>query len=302
MDKEYWSKRFEYLEKLQIVNEEKYIEKLAEQYTVALEKIKKEINNWFTRFAVNNQISLRDAKKWLDSNELKELQWDIKEYIKHGEENGIDLKEKKELENASAKVHISRLNALMLQIQERIEELYTNQDNSLSDYIIDTYEDTYYNSAYALQSGFNVAFNISALDESTITKLILNLTLVKVNPEIFILGGTAGAALATVISNITSFLIVVYIMKKNITINFGLKTIYKPIVATCMMAICLIFTYENLLGIISRQLCIIITLIVAVVVYILLILKLKVFSESEIQMLPYGKNIFKILKILKIYK
>lgn len=174
MDKEYWSKRFEYLEKLQIVNEEKYIEQLTEQYTVALEKIKKEINNWFTRFAVNNQISLRDAKKWLDSNELKELQWDIKEYIKHGEENGIDLIWKKELENASAKVHISRLNALMLQIQERIEELYTNQDNSLSDYIIDTYEDTYYNSAYALQSGFNVGFGISALDESTITKLILN--------------------------------------------------------------------------------------------------------------------------------
>ena len=141
-----------------------------------------------------------------------------------------------------------------------------------------------------------------ALGVGSITKLILNLTLVKVNPEIFILGGTAGAALATVISNITSFLIVVYIMKKNITINFGLKTIYKPIVATGMMAICLIFTYENLLGIISRQLCIIITLIVAVVVYILLILKLKVFSESEIQMLPYGKNIFKILKILKIYK
>lgn len=174
MDKEYWSKRFEYLEKLQIVNEEKYIKQLTEQYTLALEKIKKEINNWFTRFAVNNQISLRDAKKWLNSNELKELQWDIKEYIKHGQENGIDLIWKKELENASAKVHISRLNALMLQIQERIEELYTNQDNNLSDYIIDTYKDTYYNSAYELQSGFNIGFGISALDESTITKLILN--------------------------------------------------------------------------------------------------------------------------------
>lgn len=174
MGKEYWGKRFEYLEKLQIVNEEKYIEKLAEQYTVALERIKKEINNWFTRFAVNNQISLRESKKWLNTSELKELQWDIKEYIRHGEENGIDLIWKKELENASAKVHISRLNALMLQIQERLEELYAQQNNSLSEYIIDTYKDTYYNSAYALQSGFNVAFNISAIDESIITKLILN--------------------------------------------------------------------------------------------------------------------------------
>ena len=141
-----------------------------------------------------------------------------------------------------------------------------------------------------------------ALTIGSITKLILNVTLVKINPKIFILGGTAGAAIATVISNITSFFIALYIMKKNINIKFGIKTIYKPIVATIMMAICLIFTYENLLGIISRQLCIIITLIVAVLVYVLLILKLKVFSESEIKMLPYGNNIFKILKILKIYK
>lgn len=141
-----------------------------------------------------------------------------------------------------------------------------------------------------------------ALTIGSITKLILNVTLVKINPEIFILGGTAGAAIATVISNITSFFIALYIMKKNINIKFGIKTIYKPIVATIMMAICLIFTYENLLGIISRQLCIIITLIVAVLVYVLLMLKLKVFSESEIKMLPYGNNIFKILKILKIYK
>ena len=101
-----------------------------------------------------------------------------------------------------------------------------------------------------------------ALTIGSITKLILNVTLVKINPEIFILGGTAGAAIATVISNITSFFIALYIMKKNINIKFGIKTIYKPIVATIMMAICLIFTYENLLGIISRQLCIIITLIV----------------------------------------
>lgn len=141
-----------------------------------------------------------------------------------------------------------------------------------------------------------------ALSIGSITKLILNVTLVKVNPEVFIFGGTAGAALATVISNIVSFLIGLCIMRKNINITFNLKTIYKPIMATVMMGICLNFTYSNLLGIISNKLCIIIALIVAVVVYILLILILRVFSENEIRMLPGGKNIYKILKIIKIYK
>ena len=113
MEKDYWIKRFEYLEKMQMVNESKYMEELTKQYVVALEKIKKEIQQWFIRFSVNNQISLQEAKRWLDSNELNELKWDINEYIKYGKENGIDLIWRKELENASAKVHISRLNGLI---------------------------------------------------------------------------------------------------------------------------------------------------------------------------------------------
>lgn len=59
---EYWIKRFEELEKAQILNESKYIEELQEAYEKALNSIRKEINNWLVRFAVNNQISLKDAK------------------------------------------------------------------------------------------------------------------------------------------------------------------------------------------------------------------------------------------------
>ncbi|MCI8655479.1 MAG: minor capsid protein [Clostridia bacterium] len=172
MEKDYWIKRFEYLEKMQMVNESKYMEELTKQYVVALEKIKKEIQQWFIRFSVNNQISLQEAKRWLDSNELNELKWDINEYIKYGKENGIDLIWRKELENASAKVHISRLNGLMLQIKEQVEKLYTLQEEDTSKFIIDSYKDTYYTTAYELQKGYNVGFNINVLDDILIKKLI----------------------------------------------------------------------------------------------------------------------------------
>ena len=137
-----------------------------------MEKIKKEIQQWFIRFSVNNQISLQEAKRWLDSNELNELKWDINEYIKYGKENGIDLIWRKELENASAKVHISRLNGLMLQIKEQVEKLYTLQEEDTSKFIIDSYKDTYYTTAYELQKGYNVGFNINVLDDILIKKLI----------------------------------------------------------------------------------------------------------------------------------
>ena len=70
---EYWIKRFEELEKAQLLNESKYITELQEAYERTLSSVKKEINNWLVRFAVNNQISMKEAKKRLNTLELKEL-------------------------------------------------------------------------------------------------------------------------------------------------------------------------------------------------------------------------------------
>lgn len=169
---EYWAKRVEYLEKVQILNEAKYVELLKEQYEKALNDVKKEAQTWLVRFSVNNQISLKDAKKWLNASELKELQWDVEEYIKYGKENGIDLIWRKELENASSKVHISRLEALQLQIKNEIEKLSFKEQNMTEEFILDTYADTYYKMAYEIQKGNNVAFHIAALDTDTLKKVI----------------------------------------------------------------------------------------------------------------------------------
>ena len=137
---------------------------------------------------------------------------------------------------------------------------------------------------------------------SSIIKLILNTVLVKINPGTFILGGTAGAAFATVISHIFSFLISLYILRKNIKIKFGIRSIIKPMVATIMMTICMIFTYNNLLRIVSEKMCIILTIFSAIIIYIVLILILRVFSEKEIKMLPFGEKLYCILQMLKIYR
>ncbi len=141
-----------------------------------------------------------------------------------------------------------------------------------------------------------------ALSIGIIVKFCLNNILIKINPEICILGGTAGAAFATVMCNITSFFIEYQIMRRNIDIQFGIKNFLKPLLATGIMSILSIVLNKVFIGIIGKKMCIILALSISVVVYMILILIFNIFSKEEIKMMPKGEKIYKILKFLKIYK
>ncbi len=59
--------------------------------------------------------------------------------------------------------------------------------------------------------------------------------------------------------------------------------------------------YNTLIGIISKKMCTIISMAIAIILYVILIFLLKIFSEDNIFMIPYGQKIYKILKIVGIY-
>lgn len=142
-----------------------------------------------------------------------------------------------------------------------------------------------------------------SLGIGVIIKFILNVILIPINPEKFILGGTAGAAIATTICHMVAFIIDMYIMRKYITLKIDKKNyVIKPMIATFMMAIGSLFVYHILLGMISEKLCTIISIIIAVILYVLLVFLLKIFSKDNIFMIPYGQKIYKILKSIGIYE
>lgn len=79
------------------------------------------------------------------------------------------------------------------------------------------------------------------------------------------------------------------------------KFVIKPILAVMIMGICSYFIYLTLGGIISQKMATIIAIIIAVIIYALAIVALKVFSKEEIKMMPGGNKIWKVLEKLKIY-
>lgn len=130
-----------------------------------------------------------------------------------------------------------------------------------------------------------------------IVKLILNLILVPI-PSI----GVNGAAWASVACHVVAFTIAMTSLKKNIKLDLTfLKFVIKPVLATAIMGICSYFIYSNLLGIINGKLATIIAIIIAIVIYALAVVALKVFKKEEILMMPAGNKICKLLERLKIY-
>ena len=158
----------------------------------------------------------------------------------------------------------------------------------------------------ALQGMGKLIVPIMGLGCGVIIKLILNIILIPI-PEI----GINGAAIASVVCHTISFCISFIVLNKYIKISLSLKKcIIKPIIATIIMVIFSWNIYIDLcntsitcmLEINPQRVATIISIIMALIIYIICIILLKVLSKEELYMLPYGEKLYKILYKFRIYK
>jgi len=171
-NREYWAERFRQMEASQHHSSERLVEKIQLEMRRAEAEIGKKIEAWYGRLATNNGISMAEARKLLNAKELEEFRWDVETYIKYGEENAVNKQWMKQLENASARVHISRLEQLKLQVQQEAERLFGNYLDSVDGHVKSLYEQGFYRTAYEIQKGIGVGWNLTGVDSSRLDKLI----------------------------------------------------------------------------------------------------------------------------------
>lgn len=169
---EYWKQRFTQLEAAQNRKGATAYLEMEKQYKAAQNELEAQIARWYQRFADSNGISLAQAKQWLKEQDLAEFKWDVKEYIKYGKENAINGAWMQELENASSKFHISRLEALQIQTQNSLETMFAQQMGTMKKALSDVYASGYYHTAYAVQQGFGLGWDIAGLDQAQIEKVL----------------------------------------------------------------------------------------------------------------------------------
>ena len=149
----------------------------------------------------------------------------------------------------------------------------------------------------ALQGIGKVILPVISLIIGVTCKLIVNLILIRI-PAI----GINGAVIGTIVCYVIADGISLYGLIKNakLQLNF-IKMIIKPIFISALMIVTSKTIYGYLICIVSNNIATIISLICAIIIYVLLVIILKIFTENEILMFPYGEKLYRILKKCKIY-
>lgn len=169
---DYWRGRFSILEESAHQEADQYIQSLEEMFMDAQRTVQADIERWYGRFASNNGISLTEARKMLTTGQLEEFRWTVDQYIKIGQQANLSAEWLKKLENASVKFHVSRLEAIQTQIQQQIELLYGNQLDGLDSLLKKIAGDGYTQSAFAIQKGIGLGWDITALNQKKLETLL----------------------------------------------------------------------------------------------------------------------------------
>jgi len=153
-NKEYWIKRSE----LTLITNEKsalqYEQELKKAYLEAIQKITKEIEAFYGRYAKDNQISLLEARKRLTPDELLNFNKQAKLYLAEVERLGdkaFTAEYKDYLKQLSGKAYISRLEELTANIRHNLETLATRYDEGLGEELKNAYEDSFYRTVFDVQ-------------------------------------------------------------------------------------------------------------------------------------------------------
>ena len=168
----YWQTRYEELEKARHDRSLKSIGQINKAFLQTEKQLSDKILVWYARLADNNGVSMKEAKRMLTQQELQEFKWTVEEYIEYGKKNGISGEWKKELENASARYHISRYESMMVQLRAEAEKCYQAYNNIASDHLGRIYEDSFYKSIFEMQKKAGVGSALERLNPDLIEKVI----------------------------------------------------------------------------------------------------------------------------------
>ena len=147
----YWETRFERLKRQQMWKAEAVTTDMWQEYIKALTALRKEVLDWYYRYAAENGMSLADARRELNARELKAFRLTLKDYIELAKKKNLPPEYIKMLDKASIRARLDRSQELYIKTARYVEELAKSQNLNMRNLLANVYEDSVYKTAYETQ-------------------------------------------------------------------------------------------------------------------------------------------------------
>lgn len=144
----------------------------------------------------------------------------------------------------------------------------------------------------ALQGIGKLAVPGFAMLAGTLVKYILNVIFIPIYGEVV-------PAVTSIVFSATACIISAIVLFRSLKVKMPLKeVILKPFIASALMGLSVFASYKIFMAIsLGNTISTLSSIVVGVVVYGILVIALKILNKEEIQQLPYGNKICKMLKI-----
>ncbi|WP_459129894.1 minor capsid protein [Guggenheimella bovis] len=169
--RDYWAERSKEVYSEAFRKTDAYVSVVSESIDKAEAELSKEIYHWLERVAKNNEMTISEASKALNGKELQEFRWTVDEYIKKAQ-GKLDDKILKQLENASARAHISRLQAMQQIIRTQGETLFAEANVSVEDHLKETYSTGYGRMTKEISSVVDPDTTFARPDEKLLRRIV----------------------------------------------------------------------------------------------------------------------------------
>lgn len=144
---EYWKNRFLKSTKDVFDSNDKYVAEIFRMYKGAAENIDRDIVRILSSM---DEVSMSEAKKLLNKKEIKGFKNNLSDF-RNASEGFITPDLERELDIASRRVRISRLQAMQLSLKSNVAVLLNKEQQKLFAHLSNQYTNSYYEDLYELQ-------------------------------------------------------------------------------------------------------------------------------------------------------
>ena len=146
-NRDYWKRRFLYEKEQQLQNTAEYETAMRARLKEVEQVLEQEVDYWLKRYAANQEISTKDARKILSTIGTRDWHMTLKEFKAKAKAGGFD----KELDAEYFRSQLSRLKNIDEQLTSLLAQYATAETDKMGKSLSNQYQQTYMHSIYLTQ-------------------------------------------------------------------------------------------------------------------------------------------------------